>query len=117
MLPYEKWLGCIVDAARNIASREYQEEAWFPNGRFVSSPVEVAEVLIDDYTWDLFYEAHGKSFTTVQTQCWNDLRSRLEHYYEKIPKHPDPRRVLNDPEWDLVRQAAERFVRAFGGRE
>lgn len=117
MMSYEKWLGCIVDAAQHIASREYQEEAWFPGGRVVSSPGEVYQVLMEDCTYDLFFETYGKTFTSGQTQCWKELRFWLEDYYDKMPRHPDPRRVLDDPEWDLVRQAAENFVRAFGGRE
>jgi hypothetical protein len=113
MMSYKEWLGHIVDAAQHIASREYQEVAWFPGAKVVSSPDEVYLVLMEDSTPDLFFETYGKTFTASQIQCWTELRSRLEQYYSKMPSHPDPRRVLDDPEWDLVRQAAKMFLGAF----
>ncbi len=113
MMSYEEWLARILDAAQSIASRKFQEEAWFPGGKVMSSPDEVSQILVEDCTADLFFETYGKTFTMEQVECWNELRSRLERYYDKMPRHPDARRVLDDPEWNLVRQAAERFVRAF----
>ncbi|MGA2983978.1 MAG: hypothetical protein ABSG32_09195 [Terriglobia bacterium] len=113
MMPYKVWLDDIIDATQDIASRDFQEEAWFPGGKVVSSPDEIYQTLMEDSTPDLFFETYGKTFTTSQLQGWNELRSLLEQYYTQIPLHPDPRRVLDDPEWDLVRQAAKRFVRAF----
>jgi hypothetical protein len=115
MMSYTEWLGRIIGAAQNVASREFQEEAWFPGGKVVSSPEEAYLVLMEDSTADLFFETYGKTFTASQIQRWNELRSRLEQYYSKMPSHPDPRRVLDDPEWDLVRQAAKIFLGAFRG--
>jgi hypothetical protein len=116
MMSYDQWLGKIVNAAQNIASREFQEEAWFPSGKFVSSPIEVYECLMEDSTPELFFEKYAKIFTESQMQCWSELKSQLQHYYDKLPNHPDPSRVLYDPEWDLVRQAAAGFVREFDQR-
>jgi hypothetical protein len=119
MMHYKEWLDHVIEAAQHISSREYQEVAWFPGAKVVSSPDEIYLVLMEDSTPDLFFETYGKTFATSQIQCWNELRSLLEDYYSRTPTHPDPRRVLDDPEWDLVRQAAKRFVRAFcsGGAE
>ena len=119
MMSYKEWLARIIGAAQDIASREFQEEAWFPGGKVTSSPDEIYLTLMDDSTPDLFLESYGKTFTSGQVESWNELRSLLQQYYIKMPRHPDPRRVLDDPDWDLVRQAAKRFVQAFakGGRE
>ncbi len=68
MMSYENWLASIVGAARDVASREFQDEAWFPNGRVVSSPGEVFLVLMEDSTFDLFFETYGQSFTAQQAQ-------------------------------------------------
>ena len=113
MMSFKEWSDHIIDAAQTIASREYQEVAWFPGAKVVSSPDEIYQTLMEDSTPDLFFETYGKTFTSHQIQCWNEFRSLLELYYDKMPRHPDPRRVLEDPEWDLVRHAAKRFVRAF----
>ena len=113
MMSYEEWLARILDAAQGIASRKFQEEAWFPGGKVVSSPDEVYQILMEDCTADLFFETYGTTFSTKQMEFWNELRSRLERYYDNMPRHPDARRVLDDPGWGLVRQAAKRFLRAF----
>jgi Fe-S cluster assembly scaffold protein SufB len=69
--------------------------------------------LIEDLTFDLFYEKYGNGFTEQQVERWSDLRQRLEKYYDRLPKNPDPRKVLDDPEWEAVRQSARRFVEVF----
>jgi hypothetical protein len=113
MMSYEQWLGRITEAARDIASREFQQEAWFPGGSVVSSPDEVYQSLIEDCTFDLFFQTYGNRFSEEQMRSANNLRSILEQYYARMPKHPDPVQVLNDPEWDSVRQSAATFLRAF----
>jgi hypothetical protein len=42
-----------------------------------------------------------------------NLKSQLEQYDEHRHRLDDPRQVLNDPEWQEVRQVAVRFVEAF----
>ena len=113
MMPYETWRACIVEAARNIASREFQEQAWFPGGSATSSPDELYQALMEDCTFDLFFQMYGQGLTGEQLRSSKELRSLLEEYYDKIPTAPNPKRVLDDPEWNLVRQAAAGFVRAF----
>ena len=113
MMTFEAWLDCVLDAARNISSLEFQRKAWFPGGSEVSSPEETYQVLMEDCTADLFFETYGRRFTEEQMRSWFRLRSSLEGYYDKLSAHPDPNQVLYDPNWDLVRQSAEEFVRAF----
>jgi len=112
MMSYEEWRARIIEAAQKIASREFQEQAWLSGAKFVSSPDELYQIMMEDTTPDLFFETYGKKFTARQLQRWNDFRSQLEHYYDRMPAHLDPRRVLEDRGWDLVRQAAEKFVQA-----
>jgi hypothetical protein len=116
MMSYDEWLPRIIDAARDIASREFQEEAWFPGGKVVSSPDEAYQVLIEDFTIDLFFETYGQRFSPHQLRTADEFRSILQDYYDKLARHPDPRLVIDDPNWNSVRQAADRFVRAFRDR-
>jgi hypothetical protein len=116
MPSYKQRLDMILDAAGDIASKEFQEEAWpaWPaGGPRVSTPSEICAVLMDDSCPDLFFEEYGKTFSRSQMQCWNEFRSQLDEYYDKLPPHADFRVILDDPEWELVRQAAQRFVTAF----
>jgi hypothetical protein len=115
MMSYEQWFSCILGSVRAIASKEYQEETWKAAGNLMSSPDEVYLALMEDCTADLFFEKYGKNFTEEQMQCWSNLRARLTSYYDKMSLYPDPAQVLTDPEWEVVRQTARRFVRAFNG--
>lgn len=115
MMPYEVWLARIIDAARNISSRAFQKEAWFPGGKVKSCPNEIYQVLMEDCTFDLFFETYGRGFTEHQIRSSKALKSALQQYYDMMPRHPDPIQVLDDPKWSRVRHAADRFVRDFGG--
>ena len=116
MMSYDEWLPRIIDAAQDIASREFQEVAWFPGGKVVSSPDEAYQVLMEDFTFDLFFETYGQRFSPHQLRTADEFRSILKDYYDKLARHPDPQLVIDDPNWDSVRQAADRFVRAFRDR-
>jgi hypothetical protein len=112
MMSYDEWLNCIANAAQHIASKQYQEEAWFPGGKVRSSPEEAYLSLIEDCTPDLFFETYRTSFTGSQLQHWSDFRSALQHYCDKMPRRPDPRSVLDDRDGNSVRRSAQGFVRA-----
>lgn len=113
MLSCQQRLAFILRGARAIASREFQEEAWFPGGRYVSSPDEIYQVMMEDSRPDSFFQEFGETFTASQMQSWSDFRSQLECYYDGMPLKADPLAVLNDPNWNSVRKAAQKFVEAF----
>jgi hypothetical protein len=115
MMSYEQWLSCILGRARAIASRAHQEETWKAGGDLVSSPDEVYQALMEDCTADLFFETYGTTLTEEEMRCWRDLRTLLTSYYDKMSLYADPAQVLTDPEWELVRQAAGKFIQAFNG--
>jgi hypothetical protein len=114
MMTHEQWLNGILSAARHIASKDYQERAWLGGGgREISSPAEIYNELFDDYTFDLFRETYSATFTPTQLVAWDDFKTLMEKYGERVSDNPDPNRVLDDPEWQEVRGAAARFVAAF----
>jgi len=57
---------------------------------------------------------YSKAFTHEQLNAWNQFKKLLEEYEKEMPKYPDAHRVFEDPDWQLVRDAAARFVTAFG---
>ncbi len=114
MMSYEQWLNSILEVAKETASREFQQEAWLSGRPSTSSPTEIYNTLFDDYTFDLFYETYSKGFTPPQSTAWNEFKQELETYGEKYDEFPNERVVFDDPDWQLVRDAAEQFVAAFG---
>jgi hypothetical protein len=95
---------------RNTNTRQ-----WFSGGRFISPPDELYQGLVEDCTFDLFFQTYGARFTKEQLQSAEALKAELERYYDSMPKRPVPQQVLDDPEWHRVRKTAERFVQALGG--
>jgi len=69
---------------------------------------------MEDMLFAQFFEVYGSTFTEQQAKSWKVLRQRLEEYYDKLPNNSDPQAVLNDPDWEKVRQVAKNFVEAFG---
>ncbi|MFZ0979675.1 MAG: hypothetical protein WAN23_09765, partial [Candidatus Acidiferrales bacterium] len=61
MMSYEKWRARIIAAAQNIASREFQEQAWLSGAKFVSSPDELYQIMMEDTTPDLFLKRTARS--------------------------------------------------------
>ena len=113
MMSREQWLGKILEVAKETASREFQEETWLSGRPSTSSPTEIYNELFDDYTFDLFFETYSKDFTPDQTVAWTGFKRELDRYGNKFPEFPNERIVFEDPDWQLVREAAARFVAAF----
>lgn len=113
MMTHEQWLNSILEVAREIASREFQEEAWLSGRPSTSSPTEIYNQLFDDYTFDLFFQTYSKDFAPDQMAAWTEFKRELDKYGEKFPEFPNERVVFEDPDWQHVREAAGRFIAAF----
>lgn len=114
MMSHDQWLSALVKQAKQIASREFQEQNWFRKDIAVGVNwvIEAYENL-DDLTFDLFFETYSKDFTTSQLAAWVGFKNELDKYGERLPNYPDVREVFDDPGWQRVREAAARFVDAF----
>jgi len=113
MMSYEQWLNSILEVAKETASREFQQEAWLSGRPSTSSPTEIYNQLFDDYTFDLFHETYSAGFTPEQNTAWQEFKNQLESFGNKYDEFPNERVVFDDPDWQLVREAAARFIAAF----
>jgi hypothetical protein len=113
MMSHEEWLSRILEVAWEVSSREFQEEAWLSGRPSPSSPTELYNQLFDDFTFDLFFETYSKDFSPDQTRAWMEFKQGLEKFAKKFPDFPNERVVIDDPDWQLVREAASRFITAF----
>ena len=112
MMTYDEWLKALVEAAQHIANREYQEKHWFREKKGVEWADEVF-LRLEDLAFDLFFQMYSHTFTTEQQSAWKEFKTTVDHYETKLPRYPDSQRIINDPEWQMVREAAARFVTAF----
>ena len=114
MTPNE-WKTTVVDAARRLADRAYQEQTWFGRGQKISSPEELICGMFDDVLFDDFLAASTVVLSDAQYRAGVSLKDSLEQYAGIISDAPDPRMVIDDPRWEQVRIAARAFVEAIEG--
>jgi hypothetical protein len=112
MMSYEQWLEYILEIVRAIASREHQEKVWLGPRPEIDWVGDLYNALDEEF-FEGFFKRYSDGFTPEQLIPWNEFKQRFENYGEKLPRYPDPQTVIDDPEWQVVREAAARFLRAF----
>lgn len=106
----DDWKQNINETIAEIASREYQESAWFGKTNLVSSPVELLCNLFDDYQFDDYLVINSKNMTESQRTIGELLREKLNSFSEKIDNFPKPEEVIDHPEWQEIRELASKFI-------
>lgn len=112
MMSFDQWLTYLLRRVENVASRDHQQKTWFGPRDEINWVGDIYNDL-DESTFDLFYTLYSKNFSAEQVTAWNDFKQAFGNYGEKLPNYPEPQSVFDDPEWQLVREAAGRFVTAF----
>ena len=103
------WKNNIKEAVKDIADKNFQEEAWFGKGDYISSPDELYCTLFDDFIFEDFLENDEAGLTDTQKRLGYKLISALESYSPKGQSLPEPGQMINDPEWSKVRDVAQAF--------
>lgn len=115
-VPSERWINSLLDAARVIADKNYQESCWLAlDAQAWESPDEAINAL-DDCVLEGFLEQFSDSFSAEQAKAVSEFRDELARYCSATPQHLDPVTVLADPQWQVVRNKATAFVKAFRGK-
>lgn len=107
-----RWLEIVKYELDRIADRAYQEKAWFNSSSKgpMSSPTEAIAVLIDSYGFEKGSQAPYLEISDTQRAAC--LRfARLLKMYSGNNRDLDPRVVINDPEWDKIRVAAQGLLK------
>lgn len=112
MMTAETWKEKIRETAHQISDRDYQQKTWFGGDKAISSPVELYCTLFDDFDFDRFLVEQGPMLTDKQLAAASNLKEKMEKY--PLGDAPDPRFVIDDPQWTAVRDAAKHFVEALG---
>jgi hypothetical protein len=106
----DKWKRNIIKTLEQIASRKYQESAWFGKSSIVSSPEELLCTLFDDYQFEDFFIMSKKNMTESQRIIGELLLEKLNSFSEKIGDFPKPEEVIDHPEWQEIRELARKFI-------
>ena len=114
-IPAERWIGNLLEAAELIANRAYQETRWLAADAYAwETPGEAINTL-DDYVLDGFIEEFADSFSAAQAKAVIAFRDEVDRYCIATPQCLEPRNVLADPAWEVVRTKASDFVQSFKG--
>ena len=112
MMSYDRWLEYILEIVRVIANREDQEKIWLGPRPEINWVGDLYNELGEEF-FDVFFKRYSDGFTVEQLTAWNPFKQSFESYGDKLSSYPDPRMVIDDPDWQGVREAAARFVAAF----
>jgi hypothetical protein len=112
----ELWTSNLVDAARAIGDTEHQLSRWLAPDAFAWEGPEELINMWDDSLPQLFIEEYGAALSREQADAATALRDELNGYCDETMDNLDPRQVLADPRWDVVRSKARSFVAAFNTR-
>ncbi len=109
----ELWTSNLVNAARGIGDAEHQRSRWLAPDAFAWERPEELINMWEDSLPELFMEEYGAALSREQADAATVLRDELNSYCDATPDNLDPRQVLADPRWDVVRSKARSFVAAF----
>ena len=114
MISRELWLANLVNDARALADKQHQEKRWSaPDAKPWENPGELLCAVFDDHLLNEFIAEHSPSFSAQQLEAATTFKSALVRHRALSPKKLIAEDVLVDPEWQLVRHAAARFVAVF----
>src|SRR5579875_3420777 len=109
----QRWLSNLLEVAGAIADRRMQEERWRAGTWNIWEHPDELINTVDDYVLDGFIEAFASTFTPEQEAVIRQFREEFEGFCTAAPESLDPRAVLVDPKWAMVRKRADAFVAAF----
>ena len=108
-----RWLEIIRRELVDIADRSFQAKAWFnpgPDGP-VSSPTEMISMLLDTYDFGNGAQEAYLDLTDAQRAACADFSKMLEAFGRGRKKQLTDRQILDDPEWEKIRQAAAELLK------
>lgn len=108
----------LYDALRRLADREIQEQEWFSEATWWAGPDEAVCEVFDGCGLMAYVNDHDPeiALTIEEKQAAHGLRKAVDDFRNS---HPEPwysREVLEDPNWQHVRAAANRLLLALAHR-
>jgi hypothetical protein len=94
-----------------ISDETYQRLAWFHRSQEVSSPDELINQLLDDFSFERFIEGEETGFSHAQKAAARRFHALLMTFCEGTPLMLDPRKIIDDPRWAEIRNEAKELLR------
>ncbi len=103
------WRKVVEDVVSGIADEALQRRAWFGVGPEESSPDEEFCQFFDDAAIEEFLDRGDTGMNEQQLKAGRHLTRLMRELSDQTPEHVDPADLIDDPQWQKIREAAARF--------
>ena len=107
----ERWLEIVRPVIQDFSDRMFQERAWFNRGPEVSSPTELISNLLDDFSFHKTSQTPSFNLSDEQRTACSHFAQMVRAYSHAHRGHLNEREVIDDPEWEKIRQAAAELLK------
>jgi len=109
----EAWRKVIEQGTDGIADEQLQRRAWFGIGPEESSPEETINQFLGDAAIREFLNRRDTGLNELQVESGRRLVDLIERLLKEMPQGHgfiDPSKLIDDPRWNEIREAATRFL-------
>jgi isocitrate dehydrogenase kinase/phosphatase len=109
----EAWRKVVEQGVDGLADEELQRRAWFGIGPEQSSPEETINQFLGDAAIREFLSRKDTGLNDLQIESGRTLIKLTEELLKEMPKDRkfiDPSKLIDDPRWKKIREAATRFL-------
>lgn len=117
MIDAALWRENVIKAVKDIANKKFQQRSWFGKSIEMSSPDEVYNTLFDDVLFEDFLQSSDIGLTKSQQKCGLALIDALESYSPNGSRLPSPEVMIDDPKWQVARNAANTFLESLENKD
>lgn len=107
------WRKVVEQGVDGIADEELQRRAWFGIGPEESSPEETINQFFGDASIREFLDHKDSGLNDIQIEAGKKLVALMEGLLKDLPKYGkfiDPSKLIDDPRWISIREAAAQFL-------
>ena len=118
----EVWYEVVTDSVIEIADKQRQIDLWLngKDNRF-SSPTEAYATLFSEADLEGFLVDKNIGLSTTQRSKGLQLEQALDAYFSKYSTTPSSSEevgvMIDDPEWEKVRQVAREFLGTLNSKD
>lgn len=111
MINLEIWKKNIFDALSALSNLDEQKKTWLDlSDNRISSPEEEYLRLTEDNLFNEFIQESLLHLNQTQIEDSKSFIIQLDNYFEAFSDFPDPKIVIDDPEWINICHKADMLI-------
>lgn len=106
----------LIQLIATIGDEQFQRDAWFGKGPFVSSPGEMFCQYFDDLCAEEVIAEEMNNLSKSQADALRLLNVEMNSFSEASDEQLDAAKTFTDPRWEKIRQIARSTAALFDRR-